>query len=62
MAWRVGGEGLRVIHSDGSESLLPAGSVIAELPERFVGTLELIDPAAYDDKTMQPGDYEDKSL
>jgi len=61
MSWRVGSKGLRVIHTDGSESLLPAGTVLPELPGRYEGTLVLIGrPGTYDDKMLMAGDYEVK--
>lgn len=63
MAWRVGGRGLRVIHPDGSETLLPPGSVIREIPGRFDGSLELVrEPEAgeYDDAAILYGDLERK--
>lgn len=64
MAWRVGSNGLRVIHTDGSESLLPPGSMIRAIPDRFDGSLELVpleDILTYDDKSLIAGDYEVKA-
>lgn len=64
MVWRVGSRGLRVIHEDGSETLLPPGSLIAEIPDHFDGGLQLVvveEPGTYTDKKMHAaGDYEVK--
>lgn len=63
MAWRVGGNGLRAIHADGSESVLPPGTLLDDLPDRYEGRLELVSwprEATYDDKAVLPPDYEVK--
>lgn len=64
MVWRVGGRGLRVFHGDGSETLLPPGSLISDIPDRFDGGLERVaveQPGTYTDKKMHAaGDYEVK--
>lgn len=60
--WRVGSEGLKVIRPNGSYSL-PPGAVVDELPERYEGTLEVIEWKrldGYADKVIRPA--EDKSL
>jgi len=57
--YRVGSGGLRVIHRDGSESQLPAGCVIDELPERYEGKLDVIEfkqVHGYADKQIRPAE------
>lgn len=59
--WRVGKGGLRVITARDSYSL-PAGTVLDELPERYEGTLEVVEWKrldGYADKMLRPA--EDKS-
>lgn len=60
--YRVGEEGVRVITGRGTYSL-PPGAEIDELPDRYEGSLELIEWKAvegYEDKMLRPA--EDKSL
>ena len=61
--WRVGRGGLCVLYEDGSEVRLPAGRVLASLPDRYTGTLHLIAwprEVGYDDKARLYGDLETK--
>jgi hypothetical protein len=66
--YRVGEEGLRVITSRGTYSL-PPGAEIAEIPDQYDGTLEVLEldevpplkvVGGYADKMIRPA--EDKSL
>lgn len=62
--YRVGSEGLRVITARGTYSL-PPGAVLDEQPERYEGTLEVVEWKrldGYEDKMIRPGQYEDKGV
>lgn len=66
--YRVGSGGVRVIPSRGAAYHLPPGVVLDEIPNRYEGSLELVewDEAkqvdGYEDKRLWPGQYEDKGL
>jgi hypothetical protein len=61
--YRVGEEGVRVTTASGAVYSLPPGVVVDELPDRYEGTLEVIEWKAvegYENKVIRPA--EDKSL
>jgi hypothetical protein len=67
--YRVGEEGLRVTTASGAVYSLPPGAEIAEIPDQYDGTLEVLEldevpplkvVGGYADKMIRPA--EDKSL
>jgi hypothetical protein len=67
--YRVGEEGVRVTTASGAVYSLPPGAVVDELPDRYEGTLEVLEldevpplkvVGGYENKVIRPA--EDKSL
>jgi hypothetical protein len=61
--YRVGEGGVRVTTARGAVYSLPPGAVVDELPDRYEGTLQVVEWTAidgYDTKVIRPA--EDKSL
>lgn len=57
--WRVGEGGVRVINRNGSAYSLPPGAVLDDLPERYEGTLEVLEWDAF---RKRRGGYQDKAI